>query len=716
MRRICFLLLSIMVYHYASAQWTTNTSVNTEVSSTITGDCRALATSDGKTWLAYFKNVPAPNYFEMRAQLLDKDGVKLLGPEGVLVNNAAHPSFTTVFGMAVDNNNNLTVGFANSSLNIVYVNKIDQTGTQVWNASGITFANALLPRFCVMSNNDVIVTWFSTNGTRALMQKLSAATGAALWAAPITVEPVTASHRTTPGNIFPLSNGDFIHMFHNRAVAFGTSSTLWAQRYNTAGVAQWAAPIQLSDKTASYNREYFPMMHNDTLFIGYSLATGSRFDAFLQRINPDGTKPWGMTGIDFAIDPLYYEQDIKIAIVPSTNIVWAYTRLTNTSQGNQGTYVQKFNKQTGARQLGDNGKAVFALQPIPQVVPLAITLFSDNSPVLFLMRSNPLNIQFLYATKLDDNGNFAWPGDTIAIAKFSAAKGRMDLMNVVNNQAVAVWVERKGTFDQPYAQPVRFDGSTGVVAPVASFTEDKTTACANAPVQFNSTSTGYVATYAWSFPGGSPSSSNLPNLVVSYPAPGNYNVSLTVSNSGGSNTMNKTALITVPVVVANAGADKSIVIGDEIRLEGSATNAATIAWTPNTTLTSPGTLTPKAQPTTTTTYTLTVTNSDNCVATDDVTITVVPYCIKVMNAFTPNGDGINDRWLVTNGDPCTNQISVAVYNRYGNAVYRNDNYNNNWDGKYDGKPVADGTYYYTVTFKTITGKTVLLRGDVTILR
>jgi gliding motility-associated-like protein len=95
---------------------------------------------------------------------------------------------------------------------------------------------------------------------------------------------------------------------------------------------------------------------------------------------------------------------------------------------------------------------------------------------------------------------------------------------------------------------------------------------------------------------------------------------------------------------------------------------------------------------------------------------VIPYCAKVMNAFTPNRDGSNDLWLVTNGAPCTNRIRAAVYNRYGQEVYKSENYQNNWDGTYNGKPVPDGTYYYAVTYYFIGGRQVILKGDVTILR
>nr|MBP8244789.1 gliding motility-associated C-terminal domain-containing protein [Chitinophagaceae bacterium] len=141
-----------------------------------------------------------------------------------------------------------------------------------------------------------------------------------------------------------------------------------------------------------------------------------------------------------------------------------------------------------------------------------------------------------------------------------------------------------------------------------------------------------------------------------------------------------------------------------------------ILWTPNNNITGASTFTPVVKPAQTTPYLLTVTDANGCIGSDNALVTVIPYCIKVMNAFTPNNDGQNDRWLVTDGNPCTDKIFVAVYNRYGNEVYRNENYQNNWDGTYKGKPVADGTYYYNVSFKTITGKPISVKGDVTILR
>jgi gliding motility-associated-like protein/uncharacterized repeat protein (TIGR01451 family) len=172
-------------------------------------------------------------------------------------------------------------------------------------------------------------------------------------------------------------------------------------------------------------------------------------------------------------------------------------------------------------------------------------------------------------------------------------------------------------------------------------------------------------------------------------------------------------VVVKPLPVVSAGVDQTIMQGDAVTIKASA-SAGSIAWTPATGLQAPTDLNPIATPPQTTTYQLSVTNN-GCTTVDDVTITVVPYGIKPMEAFTPNGDGINDLWLVTTG-ACLKQAKVEVFNRYGGPVYQNANYQNNWNGTFNGKPVPDGTYYYIITYQLINGKTVHLKGNVTILR
>jgi gliding motility-associated-like protein len=165
---------------------------------------------------------------------------------------------------------------------------------------------------------------------------------------------------------------------------------------------------------------------------------------------------------------------------------------------------------------------------------------------------------------------------------------------------------------------------------------------------------------------------------------------------------------------ADAGQDIVVIAGDQVQLSASATPGI-YSWTPAAQADDPHKLNPRIKTSVTTTYRLDVTSNDGCTASDEVTVTVVPYCVKPMEAFSPNGDGINDLWLITTGS-CLQKASAQVFNRYGSKVYEAADYRNNWNGTYYGKPLPDGTYYYVLSFKLINGKTVYLRGNVSILR
>ena len=83
--------------------------------------------------------------------------------------------------------------------------------------------------------------------------------------------------------------------------------------------------------------------------------------------------------------------------------------------------------------------------------------------------------------------------------------------------------------------------------------------------------------------------------------------------------------------------------------------------------------------------------------------------------ITPNGDGLNDEFIVE----CLEQIDNAVlrvYNRWGNEVYRNDAYRNDWNGTYKDKPLPEGTYYFIIDFVDHRGNQIQYAGDLTILR
>jgi gliding motility-associated-like protein len=86
--------------------------------------------------------------------------------------------------------------------------------------------------------------------------------------------------------------------------------------------------------------------------------------------------------------------------------------------------------------------------------------------------------------------------------------------------------------------------------------------------------------------------------------------------------------------------------------------------------------------------------------------------VNINNAFTPNGDGVNDFWdmpFLTGYPGCT----VSIFNRYGQMVFHSINYPKPWDGTYNGSALPVGTYYYVINLNN--GKQPIA-GPITLLR
>ncbi|MEO7524379.1 MAG: gliding motility-associated C-terminal domain-containing protein, partial [Ferruginibacter sp.] len=253
--------------------------------------------------------------------------------------------------------------------------------------------------------------------------------------------------------------------------------------------------------------------------------------------------------------------------------------------------------------------------------------------------------------------------------------------------------------------------TVGVINNISFTTHIDTTICSG--TFFNANTVSNATSFTWT-PAVGVSNASIASPVLSPTTTTTYSVHATLQFCDST----RTFTVIVPVVTVNAGNDPTINAGSSIQLQTSA-SAGTYFWTPATGLSSATALSPLANPTETTTYTLTVTNADGCTNSDIVTIIVKPNvdvnCSDPMVAFTPNGDGINDRWLV-GLEGCYAKAAVHVYNRYGSKVYDNDNYKNDWEGRYKGKTLPDGTYYFVIDFTYNNKKIKQVRGNVTILR
>lgn len=185
--------------------------------------------------------------------------------------------------------------------------------------------------------------------------------------------------------------------------------------------------------------------------------------------------------------------------------------------------------------------------------------------------------------------------------------------------------------------------------------------------------------------------------------PGSYSVQ--VFNEGGCTDADTINVMYDQLLNFRRLRDTSVCYGQYIDLAINITGA-TYKWstgetTPAITVSQPGQ------------YWVEITNAYNTrVARDTVIIMpCTPLPVTVTNTFTPNGDGINDLWVVKNVQTYPVNM-INIFNRNGTLLRTFRQYGNNWDGTINGRPLPAGVYYYTISLNDLPP----LSGYITIIR
>ncbi|MBS1627353.1 MAG: PKD domain-containing protein [Bacteroidetes bacterium] len=278
----------------------------------------------------------------------------------------------------------------------------------------------------------------------------------------------------------------------------------------------------------------------------------------------------------------------------------------------------------------------------------------------------------------------------------------------------------------PYAVKLKITSSAGCIdsvtkqlttvypQPKASFTATPDTICYGSIIQFTDNSNGITSAaqkWYWDLSGGT--TSNLQTPTKKFVDTGSFNISLYIYNA--QNCVSDTAVnqvVVYPYPVLNIGPSLFVLQGGTITIKPPYIYGHHLqyAWTPTSFLDSPTVANPHATPTDDITYKLTLTGDGGCSVNDNVFIKVLK-APTVPNAFSPNGDGINDTWIIKYLESYPG-ATVDVYDRYGQAVFH-ANGSVQWDGTFNGKPLPIGTYYYIVDPKNGRAK---ISGSVTIIR
>jgi gliding motility-associated-like protein len=248
--------------------------------------------------------------------------------------------------------------------------------------------------------------------------------------------------------------------------------------------------------------------------------------------------------------------------------------------------------------------------------------------------------------------------------------------------------------------------------PVADFSVENV--CFNTPITLvnksfiNNTETLF---YQWTLGDGAHSSNH--ELLHTYDYPGTYAIKLTVSSGIGHclDSMVNTVRI-YPWPLIDAGENITASLGYAVQLRAS--GGEIYHWSPSEGLSATHIADPMATPAQTTQYAVEGIDEYGCVNYDSVTVFIInDNRIVPTNLITPDGNGKNDTWIISNIENYP-QAVVSLFDMRGQLIFSTDNYQNNWDGRNgNGDALPDGTYYYIISMDN---NHRIYKGSITVLR
>jgi gliding motility-associated-like protein len=200
-------------------------------------------------------------------------------------------------------------------------------------------------------------------------------------------------------------------------------------------------------------------------------------------------------------------------------------------------------------------------------------------------------------------------------------------------------------------------------------------------------------------------------------------ITVTPSAAGCVGSARPFTIVVKPTPTVELGPNLNLSTGSLVTLNSVIQNGPIInwAWTPATGLSCNDCPAPVLRVTNNITYTVWVTNNYGCIATDNLSVST--FCknsqVFIPNAFTPDGDGLNDVLMVRGVGIFVK--SFRIFNRWGQLVFEKTDFNpneikNGWDGKVRGVPATPDVFVYTAEVICDNGIMYTFKGNSTLLK
>ena len=168
-----------------------------------------------------------------------------------------------------------------------------------------------------------------------------------------------------------------------------------------------------------------------------------------------------------------------------------------------------------------------------------------------------------------------------------------------------------------------------------------------------------------------------------------------------------------PTPTVNAGRDTTFNLDEQMYI--SAVGNGTVTWVYGNNIWCKDCPFTPVYPSISNCYIAEVINEFGCRAQDMVCIEVTKeYTIYIPDAFSPNGDGINELFFVY-GDGLV-KVSLRIYNRWGEELFHTDDQTVGWNGTYKGKPCELGVYVYKLSYEALDGRQLTKTGHISLIK
>lgn len=713
MKKIFTLVLFVLISTIAFSQWPSGTTINVPVS-TATGDqymgfwTKSAIASDGNggaivTW--YNNSTP----YEIYAARINKNGV-------------VQWSVTVCSSLGSNGRGNSTIISDNAggaivvwedgrdpSARDIYGARLNASGSFVWGsgnglaiATGGSDGNKYYPVLCSDGANGAIVSWtanISDGGD--IYAKHVDASGTLSWGATGGLKVCNATNAQTWPAIASDGKGGAIISWEDWRNG-STNKDIYAKRINAGSATAWGGALGSIVCDTSGN-QLLPVIIADGssgAIIAWSDARLGGQRIYCQKVDSTGNMLWATNGnLIFTAS----SENVRMASNGAGGAYITWNTGANLASSNAGpqNIVAQLIDAAGTIKWAANGQAICTLSGT-QWRPDIVSTVDGGAIIAWGDYRGPTIYSDLYAQKVDTLGPVWTPsGVAVSTPTCSQGAGHVALVNDGCGGAILAWMDRRNdgscVVNDIYAQNINSDSTLGGISgtlgcaivppPIASFQSSDSSFCANDCISFTDLSSNAPTSWLWTFPGGTPATSTSQNPFVCYTNGGIYNVTLIVSNNGGSDTLTAGSLL----VVTDAPPTPTIsVVYDTLKCSYDP-SYQTYQWYQNSTQI-PGATESYYIATSSGNYNVSVTNEFGCSTAVGIVLGLKQSLATNNLRFTPN-PVINE--LNVKGYLLSKKNKLMIFNLIGEEVYSEEL--NTYDRLINCKNLTPGIYFLQVT-------------------